>query len=86
MHQDLQLPSEFNDQTYLSAQLTSALVTLCAAFDIQLVEMSMARDGALRVCILPNAYKVPVTIEALTAGSLWDAVVRLAGQIRGVYA
>jgi uncharacterized membrane protein len=75
-----------NDQSHVSAGLTSVLVTLCAAFDIELIEMSMASDNMLRACIQPHSYRVPLTIEAKTAGALWDAIVRLAGQIRGVYA
>lgn len=86
MHQDLQLPSEMTDQNWPSARLTSVLVTLCSSLDIELMEISMASDDMLRACIQPRAYKVPATIEAHTAGALWDAIVRLAGQIRGVYA
>lgn len=86
LHQNLQLPSDMTDQTYQSARLTSVLVTLCGALDIELIETSVASDDMLRACVQPRTYKVPVTIEAKTAGALWEAIVRLAGQIRGVYA
>lgn len=74
------------DQTYKSVRLTSVLVTLCGALDIELVDLSGTPDSMLRATLQPRTYKVPVTVEAKTAGALWEAIVRLAGQIRGIYA
>lgn len=61
------------------------LGNVCRACNMDLTSYRVVSYGVLQACVKPFTYKMPVTIEASTVQALADAIIRLAGQIAGVY-